>query len=126
MSVPAATIQIIEDSANIRKWRSASWKIKDTACCLQRMAGPAYCWPVMDGGEAMRRLKEDPATRAIPVIMMTVARSQGESDVPITVGQVVHIIKPYDHNDLLEKIRMALSMAGRPFMAPGDPGSRSS
>ena len=66
--------------------------------------------PVMDGHEMLLRLKRDPDTRDIPVIMLT-ARG-GEQDIAVSFqrGAVFHVDKPYETRDLLQKIAVALNL----------------
>jgi CheY-like chemotaxis protein len=55
-----------------------------------------YMMPEIDGAEACRRLKADPATRDIPVVFVT-ARSQGfQVEESKRLGAAGCIVKPYD------------------------------
>jgi len=69
--------------------------------------------PVMDGWEATRRLKADPATRAIPVIALTAHAMVGDRERAVAAGADDYDTKPVDLERLLEKIQR---------LAP-DPGS---
>jgi CheY-like chemotaxis protein len=60
--------------------------------------------PVMDGWEATRRLKADPATRAIPVIALTAHAMVGDRERAIAAGADDYDTKPVDLERLLEKI----------------------
>lgn len=68
--------------------------------------------PVMDGFEVLRRLKSDPQTRSIPVIMLT-ARSQ-EADVVLALssGATDYIVKPFLPEELALRVGKALKTAG--------------
>jgi len=58
--------------------------------------------PVVNGFEVCSRLKADPATRDIPVIMLS-AMGQGESiDRGMAAGAVDYIVKPFDPIQLSE------------------------
>lgn len=61
--------------------------------------------PVMDGWEATRRLKADPATRAIPVIALTAHAMVGDRERAIAAGADDYDTKPVDLERLLEKIQ---------------------
>ena len=69
--------------------------------------------PVMDGWEATRRLKADPATRAIPVIALTAHAMVGDRERAIAAGADDYDTKPVDLERLLEKIvRLAPGRGG--------------
>jgi CheY-like chemotaxis protein len=60
--------------------------------------------PVMDGYEAMRRLKADPATRPIPVIALTAHASPADRQQAMQAGADDYEPKPVDFDRLLGKI----------------------
>jgi CheY-like chemotaxis protein len=57
--------------------------------------------PGVDGWEALRRLKADPAVRDIPVIMLTVV---DERDVGLALGAVDYLVKPIQRAALLASL----------------------
>ncbi|MDP9170313.1 MAG: response regulator [Acidobacteriota bacterium] len=65
--------------------------------------------PVLDGWEATRRLKADPATRAIPVIALTAHALQSDCDRAYQSGCDDFATKPIDFSNLLDKITRALA-----------------
>ena len=60
--------------------------------------------PVMDGLEATRRLKADPATKGIPVIALTAHAMAEDRDRSTAAGANDYESKPVDLNQLLTKI----------------------
>jgi len=67
-----------------------------------------YMMPELDGAEACRRLKADPATRDIPVVFLT-ARSQGfQLEEARQLGAAGCISKPYDALTLGAQVKAIL------------------
>jgi two-component system cell cycle response regulator DivK len=64
--------------------------------------------PGFDGYEAMRRLKEQPALRAIPIIVVTSYALSGDEEKARAAGCNAYIAKPYDTKRLLAMIRELL------------------
>ena len=61
--------------------------------------------PVIDGWEATRRLKADPATRGIPVIALSAHALSGSREKALAAGCDEFDTKPVDFERLLGKIR---------------------
>jgi two-component system cell cycle response regulator DivK len=64
--------------------------------------------PVMDGYEATRRIKDDPALRAIPIIAITSYALSGDEQKAREAGCDDYVPKPYSPRQLLAKIRQYL------------------
>jgi two-component system, cell cycle response regulator DivK len=67
--------------------------------------------PVLDGWEATRRVKADPATKKIPVIALTAHAMAGDRDKTIEAGCDDYDTKPIDLPRLLGKIEAQLQKA---------------
>jgi two-component system, cell cycle response regulator DivK len=61
--------------------------------------------PVMDGYEATRRIKADPALRSIPIIAVTSYALSGEEQKARAAGCDAYVTKPYSPRLLLAKIK---------------------
>ena len=61
--------------------------------------------PIMDGYEATRRIKADPATKNIPIIVVTSYALSGDEGKAREAGCDAYVTKPYSPRQLLAKIR---------------------
>lgn len=69
--------------------------------------------PVLDGWEATRRLKADPALSGIPVIGLTAHAMDGDREKCLQAGCDEYDTKPIDLPRLLEKISAQLDRVGK-------------
>jgi two-component system alkaline phosphatase synthesis response regulator PhoP len=61
--------------------------------------------PQLNGWEVCRRLKQDPATRAIPVIMVTARVEEGDKVLGFELGADDYVTKPFSTRELVARIR---------------------
>ena len=66
--------------------------------------------PGLDGFATCQRLKENPATRGIPVIFMTALTETAEKVRAFTAGAVDYITKPIQHEEVLARITTHLTL----------------
>jgi CheY-like chemotaxis protein len=69
--------------------------------------------PKMDGYEVCRRLKADPATRSIPVVMLTASNDPHLNQKAFEAGAVACLTKPYRRGTLVNCVDMALASSVR-------------
>jgi two-component system, cell cycle response regulator DivK len=67
--------------------------------------------PELDGYEATRRIKADPALQSIPIIMVTSYALSGDDIKAYEAGCDGYVTKPYSPRQLLAKIREYLPVA---------------
>jgi two-component system cell cycle response regulator DivK len=65
--------------------------------------------PVVDGWEATRRLKSNPATKQIPIIALTAHAMTGSREKALAAGCDEFDIKPIDFDRLIGKIGQVLA-----------------
>ena len=64
-----------------------------------------WMMPDMEGPDVCQRVKDDPATRHIPVIFLTARSQQGEVARGLAVGASGYIVKPFDALQLGQQVR---------------------
>jgi two-component system response regulator len=61
--------------------------------------------PFVDGLEVLRRIKQDPRTRTIPVVMLTSSREERDLIESYRLGVNSYIVKPVDFDQFKESAR---------------------
>ena len=69
--------------------------------------------PNVDGFEALGILKSDEKTKNIPIIMCTIQDKVGDIDKSFAAGAIDYVIKPYDSENFLEKIKEILQSSDK-------------
>ena len=67
--------------------------------------------PVVDGWECTRRLKADPATRAIPIIALTAHAMRGDEERARGAGCDGYLSKPISPKRVVEEVKRILRIA---------------
>jgi two-component system response regulator len=61
--------------------------------------------PLVDGLEVLRRVKSDPRTRAIPVVVLTASREERDVVESYQLGVNSYIVKPVDFDQFTQCVR---------------------
>ena len=61
--------------------------------------------PQLNGWELCRRLKQDPVTRTLPVIMVTARAEEGDKVLGFEVGADDYVTKPFSTRELVARVR---------------------
>src|SRR5262249_2005085 len=69
----------------------------------------AVMMPHVDGYETCRRLKENPATRPIPVVFLTARVQKADRDRGMKMGAAGYLTKPFDPMTLHDQIVAVLN-----------------
>jgi DNA-binding response OmpR family regulator len=64
--------------------------------------------PQLNGWEVCRRLKEEPETRAVPVIMVTGRVEEGDKILGFELGADDYVTKPFSPRELVARVRAVL------------------
>jgi DNA-binding response OmpR family regulator len=70
--------------------------------------------PGLDGWEVCRRLKEDPATKDIPIIFLSARAQEEDRRRGIELGVLDYVTKPFDPGELVALVDRALSRTRHP------------
>ena len=74
--------------------------------------------PGLDGFEVLRRLKENPETMQIPVVMLTARNQEGDIVDGLTSGAADYMVKPFIPEELIARIQR---IVGDGTQEPGGP-----
>jgi phosphate regulon transcriptional regulator PhoB len=72
--------------------------------------------PAMDGLEVCRRLRQDPGTATLPIVMLTAKGDEVDRVIGLEIGADDYVVKPFSPKELLARVRAVLRRS-RP--APG-------
>jgi len=67
--------------------------------------------PELDGFQVCSRLKQDEATRSIPVVILTAKAEAKDVTRAVNSGAVDYVVKPYDPQVLQQKVARSLGKA---------------
>jgi DNA-binding response OmpR family regulator len=123
---PTVSVVVIDDDADLRRLIkltmefTAGWQVHLAAngaegLALARQVRPDVVvvdlmMPELDGFEVCRRLRADPATAAIPTILLTARKKIDEARVA-DVGAAGVLFKPFEPGELAARI---LDLSGTP------------
>jgi len=119
-AVKLARVLVVEDDPDIQKVVRMSLKLRGVgeivtvdngADCLETLKRFTpdvilldIMMPHLDGFETCRRLKENPATSAIPVVFLTARAQKADRDRGMQLGAAGYVIKPFDPMTLHDQI----------------------
>jgi len=134
--VKLTRVLVVEDDVDIQKVIRMSLKIRGVSEvvlvetgteCIERLAGFTpdvilldVMMPHLDGYETCRRLKQDPATRAIPVVFLTARVQKADRERGMKLGALGYLTKPFDPMTLHDQILKLLSDPPGPQTELGD------
>ncbi len=69
--------------------------------------------PRLDGLQLLTRLKNDPATANVPVVLLSAKAQRAEVDKGLALGADDYVTKPFDPLELLDRVNAALEKSRR-------------
>ncbi|WP_232797103.1 response regulator [Blastococcus atacamensis] len=132
-----ASVLVVDDNADMRAYLARLlgplWSVRTTADGAEALAAVAerqpdlvltdVMMPRIDGFELLRALRADPATRHIPVIMLTARAGQEASVEGLEAGADDYLAKPFRAAELLARVRVALERAAGRTPTPLEPAA---
>ncbi len=117
-------ILIVEDDSNIRYILKYNLELDDHEVVLAENGQEAVAvadesidlilmdimMPVMNGLEAVKKLKGNPATKDIPIFMLTAKSQFKDIEKAFKTGADDYITKPFDPSELNAKIQKRLEL----------------
>jgi CheY-like chemotaxis protein len=73
--------------------------------------------PVMDGKEAIQRLRAEPRWKSLPVIALTADAMSGDRERYIGLGMTDYLSKPVDQRELIAKLHQVMGHEEAPAPA---------
>ena len=67
--------------------------------------------PVLDGLQVLRRLRENPETKAIPVIMLSARKQEADVVGALELGASDYMVKPFSPEELVVRLARLLEQA---------------
>lgn len=119
-------ILVVDDEASIRELLSFNLKKNgysvETAAdgreALAKAAGMDLVLldimlPEVDGLEVCRRLKADPQTSGIPIIMLTAKAEESDRVLGLELGADDYVVKPFSMRELLARVKAVLRRSAK-------------
>jgi signal transduction histidine kinase/DNA-binding response OmpR family regulator len=140
--IGAASILVVDDNADMRSYLArlmgGLWEVRTTANGEEALQAVTerqpdvvltdVMMPRVDGFELLQALRADPATRHIPVIMLTARAGQEASVEGLEAGADDYLAKPFRADELIARVRAVLERStGRtgpvPMLPPPVPAA---
>lgn len=100
----ANNIEWVRDGAEALDYLFCQGEYADRANGFPKMVLLDLKMPKMDGLQVLQRMKQDPQTRSIPVVMMTSSREEGDLIASYELGVNSFVVKPVDFGQFAETV----------------------
>jgi DNA-binding response OmpR family regulator len=81
--------------------------------------------PEIDGLEVCKRLRSAPETAMLPIIMLTAKAEESDTVIGLELGADDYVTKPFNHLELLARVKAVLRRLDMPAPASREPSFRS-
>ena len=101
----ALRVALVEDGVSALEFVSRTGAHADrTPATLPRVVLLDLKLPKVDGLEVLRRIKADPRTRTLPIVVLTSSREQRDIRDAYVHGANSYIVKPIEYAELIAKL----------------------
>jgi CheY-like chemotaxis protein len=101
----ALRVALVEDGVSALEFVFRTGAHADrTPATLPRVVLLDLKLPKVDGLEVLRRIKADPRTRALPIVVLTSSREQRDIRDAFVHGANSYIVKPIEYAELIAKL----------------------
>ncbi len=101
-------VQILESEYTVAEARDGQEGLEKARAVRPHLILLDLALPKMDGWEVARRLKSDPALKAIPIIALTAYAMEGDEARALEAGCDAYVPKPILPKDLRARVRGVL------------------
>jgi len=127
--MPAPTVLVVDDEEYILRilgfaLRAEGWDVitaSDGARAVQQVSVKRpdiivldLMMPVMDGYQVLQRLKGEPGSRDIPVIVLTAKGRDADREAALEAGADLYMTKPFSPQRLVERVQEMLTASPEP------------
>jgi CheY-like chemotaxis protein len=98
-------VTVVKDGVEALEFLRCEGKYK-----LRKQGNPAVLlldikMPRMDGIEVLRAIRNDPALKTLPVVMLTSSREEPDLKKSYELGANAYVVKPVDFQDFIEAVK---------------------
>jgi DNA-binding response OmpR family regulator len=126
-AVPRRTALVADDDADVRdlvsfKLEQAGFEVTtvaDGVLALEAIAAriPSIAlidvmMPGMSGIDVVRELRRDPATRSLPIVLLTAKAQEHDVEAGFAIGADDYVAKPFSPRELLSRVTALMARAG--------------
>ncbi len=124
----ASTVLIVEDEADIRRLISLHLErdgfrcrtaatgteaLRELQAAIPDLVVLDLMLPELDGLELCRRIRGDPRSAALPIIMLTAKADEVDRVVGLELGADDYVVKPFSPKELVARVRALLRRSRR-------------
>ena len=119
--------ELVEARFRAKRWRTL--RIADGSQVIRRVSAEGASVLVLDvelpglsGLEILRRLRADPRTLRLPVVMLTGRRAASDVETARALGAAAYVLKPFDLEALTRRVERCLEgeLLEKPLKPPID------
>lgn len=101
----ANAIDVVNDGVEALEYLRSGGKYKNSKNSLPAVILLDIKMPRMDGIEVLKEIRNDPALKLIPVVMLTSSREDQDLIKSYTLGVNAYVVKPVEFNQFTEVIK---------------------